>query len=138
MNWARESVHKQIVGIAMIVFGFLHFVGGMAIIFLRPFLATLDWDQWQIDDFMINIPALINFVSAFGAFVLFILAVMHFTAGALILNRKKAGYILGIVICFLAAFSFPIGTLFGVYGLLVLVSSLKDFEPEIPSNGYTA
>jgi hypothetical protein len=46
----------------------------------------------------------------------------------LILTNKKAGYIMGIIICFFSLFNFPVGTILGLYGLLVLISALKEKE----------
>ena len=62
-----------------------------------------------------------------GALTFFYTIWMIITA-VLILTNKKAGYIMGIIICFFSLFNFPVGTILGLYGLPVLISSLKEKE----------
>jgi hypothetical protein len=130
MEWAKDEIHRQLVGVGLIIYAFFNFLGLLMAIFVVPFLGNLDLD------FDLNLPFGINgltdifgLIFPFIAGFIILLAAINIIAAILIFSKNKIGYYMGVVLCALKVFSFPFGTAFGIYGIIVMLARLKDFEP---------
>jgi hypothetical protein len=63
---------------------------------------------------------ILGMVGLFGATFLIVIALPGLVAGYGLIQQRRWGRILGIVVSVLNLFEFPIGTLVGLYGLRVL------------------
>lgn len=129
MEWFNDPIHKKIVGIGLLVLSVLQIFGVLILLFIAPlvggrhFFTELSIGVLSFD--MGSLAGGLLFIA--GALTFFYTIWMVITA-VLILTNKKAGYIMGIIICFFSLFNFPVGTILGLYGLLVLISALKEKE----------
>jgi len=139
LNMRQLQIHVPIVGWLMILQGFLFFViGGFVFILLIGI-------GFAVDD-----PVALQVLSIVGTSTcgfMFLFGVPGLVVGIGMLFRKAWARVLGIVISILALFSFPFGTIIGIYSLFVLFQdaateyfrSLKPAEVAVtPEAGETA
>lgn len=117
--------HKRILAILFIISGSLEI---MIMIMLRALFSTLfvfladeagEEGRWVFD-------WLLPFLQTFAIGIIFIVAIPSIIGGIAVLNEKKWGLTLLLVMGCLGIFSFPIGTALGVYTIWVYSKDKKE------------
>jgi hypothetical protein len=128
MEWFKDPIHKKIVGIGLLIINLIYLIGTLFILVIAPFFGILSVPV-EFSFFSLNFGGMMGGLLFLAGFISFIFVVWGIITAALIISNKRAGYIMGIVICFFSLFNFPVGTILGVYGLLVLITALQEPEP---------
>lgn len=112
--------HKRILGIIFIVSGILLLFGMMILSMffslLIPWIAETAGsdEQWVF-------AWLVPFIRAVGFFICLFIALPSLIAGWGLLNNRPWAMILALIVGCLRLFSFPIGTIIGIYTIWVFV-----------------
>lgn len=104
--------HVNTIGVIYIVFGCLYALGG--ILFIAGMNSLGDFTGDEVAEGVLNVSGVTVGV------ILFILAALQIAAGVGLKKYENWARILTIIVSFLILFSFPFGTILGVYALWVL------------------
>ncbi len=111
---------KQSLKTHITILGWLNIAGGLLSLVVGAFvfmllagigIASSDPDALPI----------LAFIGTMTGMLMFVLALPSLLAGYGLLRGKNWGRILAIIVAFFDLLSFPIGTIFGIYGLWVLL-----------------
>jgi hypothetical protein len=115
------DTHVKVLGVLLILLGVLGLLVGILVFAIMGGAAGVIRASGD-PDAMIAVPI----VGAIGGILLVLLAVLSLPsviAGIGLLNFRPWARILGIVVCIMNLVNFPFGTIIGLYGLFVLLSS---------------
>jgi hypothetical protein len=107
------SKHVRIIGVIYIVFGCLYALAGL--VFLTGMTTLADLVEDDVAE------AVLNFSGFTLGIILLILAALQIAAGVGLKKYENWARILTIIISVIGLFSFPIGTILGIYALWVLL-----------------
>ncbi len=130
------QAHVKVLGVLYLVLSGLALAGALIFLLLMGGTAGIVGVAADPEDAAIAIPIL-GIAGTTLAMVLVVFAIPGFLAGYGLLQYKPWARVLGIVLSALNLINFPFGTVFGAYGLWVLLS--KDTErlfetgPAVPS-----
>jgi hypothetical protein len=114
--------HVRLLAALEIAFGALGILAALGCLLLFGGIAALVGVADSSDGKLIAIPVL----GAVGTVIFCIIAILslpELIAGIGLWRERQWGRVLSIIVCALGLFNVPIGTLVGVYGLWVLLSS---------------
>jgi hypothetical protein len=130
LNEQKMHTHAPIVGWLLIAHSLLQMVAGL-FIFALIMSGSLFWTQLgqvgsaTTDPDAARIFALFNTLTVLTAILIgglvIGLAIPALVAGIGVLNRKPWAQILGFIVSVFALMTFPIGTLIGIYAIVVLL-----------------
>lgn len=109
------SKHVNIIGVIYIVFGCLYAIAGLV------FMTGLSTIGDLVDDDVAE--GVLSFSGVTLGVILLVLAALQIAAGVGLKKYENWARILTIIISVISLFSFPIGTVIGVYALWVLLKS---------------
>lgn len=110
------STHLKVIAILEMVWGVLAALGALVFFFIFS-IGTAATKAGGAPGFVPGI------IASFGLIFVVIaagLAALALTGGIKLLNRKRSGKTLTFIVAVLSLISFPIGTAFGVYTLIIL------------------
>jgi hypothetical protein len=116
------ETHVKVFGVLCLVLSALMIVGAVTLLLTFTTAATIVGTTASPDDAAIALP-IIGIAGSALAFFLFLLAVPGLVTGWGLLTLKPWARILGIVLSILNLINIPFGTILGIYGLWVLLSS---------------
>jgi hypothetical protein len=132
MEWFNDPVHKKIVGVGLLIVSVLQLFGVLILLFIAPLVGRSHFfTDLSIGVLSFDMGSLAGGLLFIAGALAFVYTIWTIITAVLILANKKAGYIMGIIICFFSLFNFPVGTILGLYGLLVLISALKEKENSV-------
>lgn len=123
MSWTKDPIHLNVVAGIMIARAVLMAILAAFIMIIFSFVSTFAFEAAMEEGAPEEVLKLVEGLLYFIRFLIFSYAGFNLLGGVLILNKSEAGRIIGIIINFIAVFSFPIGTALGIYSLLVLFDS---------------
>ena len=117
------QTHVKVLGVLYIALGILGLIGVLVIALVfggAAGIVSVAADDPEAT--AIALPILGTVGTAIGLFIL-LMSIPDIIAGIGLLERRPWARILGIVLCILGLLHFPLGTIVGVYGLWVLLST---------------
>src|SRR5215210_7992836 len=115
------QTHVKVLAVLLIVFSALGILCALAIVVIFGGAAGIVGASADAGDAAVALP-MIGIVGTGVAIFLLALSLPGLVAGFGLINRKSWARILGIVLCAINLINFPMGTVFGAYGLWVLLN----------------
>jgi len=115
------QTHVKVLAVLFIVFSALGILCALAIVVIFGGAAGIVGASADAGDAAVALP-MIGIVGTGVAIFLLALSLPGLVAGFGLINRKSWARILGIVLCAINLINFPMGTIFGAYGLWVLLN----------------
>ena len=118
------ETHKRVLGILYIVSGSLHILLMLFLSALFSILLPFIFEHAKLDEQWILL-YIVPFVQIIGVITILLFAVPSIIGGIALLNKKKWGLTLVLILGCFKLFSFPIGTALGVYTIWVYSENHK-------------
>ncbi|MBK5279044.1 MAG: hypothetical protein JJE09_09310 [Bacteroidia bacterium] len=112
------ETHKRVLGILYIVSGSIHILIMLTLSALFSVLLPYIFEHAKLDEQWILI-YIVPFIQIIAAITIILFAVPSIISGIALLNQKKWGLTLALVLGCFKLFSFPIGTALGIYTIWV-------------------
>jgi membrane-associated protease RseP (regulator of RpoE activity) len=118
----RMATHIKILGWIYLILGILGTLAGLLVVSVLSFLG-INFSHMDIPDFPLGLFPLASNLGTLIGGLLLLVSVPGIIAGYGLLNYKSWARTLTIVLSILNLFHIPFGTMIGIYGLWVLLSS---------------
>ncbi len=118
------ETHKRVLGILYIVSGSLHILLMLFLSALFSILLPFIFEHAKVDEQWILV-YIVPFVQIIGVITILLFAIPSIIGGIALLNKKKWGLTLVLIVGCFKLFSFPIGTALGVYAIWVYSENHK-------------
>ncbi len=125
------QTHIKVLGVLNLIFGVLGLLGSLAVMMGFGLLGAAIGSSGDPD--AATGATVMGLVGTIGSAFIGVTAALSLVCGWGLLNYKPWARILAIIVCALSLISFPIGTIFGIYGLWVLFN--KETEALFKSAG---
>lgn len=112
------ATHVKVIAVLFLLIGAVLLLGAVFAPMLLGVLATIVGSS-QEEDAAIG-AAILGLTGMMASMVLLVLAVPYVVCGWGLLKLKPWSRVIGIILAALALMSFPLGTIFGVYALIIL------------------
>ena len=112
------ETHKRVLGILYIVSGAMHILIMLFLSALLSLLLPFIFENPKLDEQWILL-YVVPFIRIIGVITVLLFALPSIIGGMALLNKKKWGLTLGLILGCFKLFSFPIGTALGVYTIWV-------------------
>jgi hypothetical protein len=118
------DTHKRVLGILYIVSGSLHILIMLFLSALFSILLPFIFEHAKLDEQWILV-YIVPFIQIIGVITILLFAIPSIIGGIALLNKKKWGLTLVLILGCFKLFSFPIGTALGVYTIWVYSENHK-------------
>jgi hypothetical protein len=112
------ETHKRVLGILYIVSGSLHILIMLFLSALFSILLPFIFEHAKLDEQWILV-YIVPFIRIIATITVLLFAIPSIISGIALLNKKKWGLTLALVLGCFKLFSFPIGTALGIYTIWV-------------------
>lgn len=125
------ATHVKVIAVLFLLIGAVLLLGAVFAPMLLGVLATIVGSS-QEEDAAIG-AAILGLTGMMASMVLLVLAVPYVVCGWGLLKLKPWSRVIGIILAALALMSFPLGTIFGVYALIILFKKETEalFAPDL-------
>ena len=118
------EAHKRIVGILYIVSGILQILILLTLSVLVSTLFPVIFDHADVDDQWVLV-WIVPFISTIITVIVVLMSIPSIIGGLAVLNHKKWGLTMVLILGCFKLFSFPIGTALGIYTIWVYTEDHK-------------
>lgn len=118
------ETHKRVLGILYIVSGSLHILLMLFLSALFSILLPFIFEHAKLGEQWILL-YIVPFVQIIGVITILLFAIPSIIGGIALLNKKKWGLTLVLIVGCFKLFSFPIGTALGVYAIWIYSENHK-------------
>ena len=125
------EAHKRILGILFTVSGILQILLLLALSVFVSTLFPIIFEHADVDDQWILV-WVVPFISTIVTIIILLMSIPSIIGGVAILNNKKWGLPLVLILGCFKLFSFPIGTALGIYTIWVYTEDHKR-KTQVPS-----
>ena len=118
------EAHKRILGILFTVSGILQILFLLAMSVFVSTLFPMIFEHADVDDQWVLV-WIVPFISTIVTIIILLISIPSIIGGVAVLNNKKWGLTLVLILGCFKLFSFPIGTALGVYTIWVYTEDHK-------------